>query len=284
MLHKVLKNIKVDDNPRHRFLPRRGFLAGITAFAATFTLTPFSPTHAAPFSSLKALAQVNRLNESDAQKYISAVVSSSQYQQFKQQTQSQYAGIFTFQEQNAVAWAITTSQSTSTAVRIPIDGGAGKSFYIANFSTASMTIADTQSGLFVQMPNKNIHTITTVNSQQVLDAIITPEGNFVSGTAIIRGKQTNLDRQSIGVVLSSLNAASQTPLCCLENALLTYGFASAPLILDAALICTAVCVGTLGGGCLPCIGVAIGIEYAGCKFVEGQCDANPNRYSGVISC
>lgn len=291
MLNKIFHNQNEDQERdgqksnallnRRRLFKKGGWLVGMIS---ALSLTPFSPAHAASFSSSDTSPQVEQLNKSDAQKYVSAVISSLQYQQFKQQTQSQYAGTFTSQEQNAVAWSITTSQSTFIAVRIPIDGGAGHSCYIANFSTTTTTIAGTKSMLFVQMPNNNVHAIVTVDSQQVLDAVITPEGNFVSGTAILQGKKTSLDHQNIKTLLSSLNAASQTPLCCFENALVVLALASPPAIGAAVLTCIAVCGGTFGAACIQCIGIALGIAYGGIQFLEGQCDAHPDSYSGAIKC
>jgi hypothetical protein len=110
------EELKMD---RRGLLRCGGFLAGLTAVAATFSLTPFTPAYAATVPIQSNSPQISELGTDEAQKYILAAVNSPDYQHFKQQAQSNAAANFSFQEQKASVWSITTSQSTSIAARIP---------------------------------------------------------------------------------------------------------------------------------------------------------------------
>src|SRR5690348_5902126 len=112
---------KVSQERRH-LLKRGGILAGITAFASAFSITPFAPRYAKAGSQPSPLKYIP-LSYNDAKPYLDTVMASPNYQTFKNQIQATYKGVFTIQEQKASAFRVETTQTTFVQVIIPVTGG-----------------------------------------------------------------------------------------------------------------------------------------------------------------
>ena len=178
------KQCEKTSRDRRHLLQRGGLFAGFATVASVFSLTPFSPVQAAtlPQSRIPTFVPLPAYR---AEPYISVVVQSSTYQDFKNQVRSTYVGIFAIQEQNAVAYQVKTAQTTSIQVIIPITGGAGaeyQSFYTATFRSGSYAISSEYSGLVTQKTPQIVHIdIKEYRGALVVDADLRTTDGFLQG-------------------------------------------------------------------------------------------------------
>src|SRR5690242_15729291 len=100
---------------------------------------------------------ITELEGAEAQPYRQAVITSQEYQNFKQRVQQQFAGVFTPRDASLEVIAVSVGQDDRTIVRIPLEGGAGDSSFVAIFQPNSTTITETRSALFTQTEDGNTH-------------------------------------------------------------------------------------------------------------------------------
>ena len=231
---------------RRRFLKQGSLATAFAAVASAFGLTPFSPAQAATGSPQNA-PQIKQLTGSVAQGYIDQVLSSHDYQRFKQQAQDNYAGVLTIQEHATTVQSFSDSQSAWLQVHIPIAGGEGHSHYTAFYQKGSSTISLTFSSLFTLTPDQNIAAVVEKNGVVVADVTGTPNGDIVRGT-IYKPDGTK-------VVLDGTPLHPDIYICWWQ--------------------CATACIGNLGIP-LAVLGVAGVVCGAGC--------ANPETGVGIAVC
>src|ERR1019366_1252507 len=128
MSHKDSKEFQTSEEPkigRRRFFQRGGFLAGLTAAAATFSLVPFTPAYADTVDELN----VKELKGTEAERYIREAIDSPNYQLFRQKINQGQNETLSILEHAAVALVVSSSQGSIVIARIPITGGLGYSAY-----------------------------------------------------------------------------------------------------------------------------------------------------------
>jgi len=256
-------------NRRH-VLKLGGLAAGVTAVAAAFRLTPFSPTHAASPAAPHSL-QAASLEGAQGQHYIQTVLASADYQRFQQQLHQKHPGVFTPQEHAASVIAITSTLEEVVSVRVPIAGGAGHSFYTAAFQGATSAIIETRSGVFT-LSGQNIAVVAERNGIVILDAIETPSGKFVRGTlSTSNSKEITLDGLTAQQARTQLIQPNSSDFWgCLNRCLSSQGIPGW-LLGFIALVCTAACLGTAGLGCAACIAAAAGLTGGEAGWCVSEC-------------
>src|SRR5690242_3082768 len=127
---------------RRRFFKKGGLLVGLVS---AFSLTPFSWAHADTYSTNPV--QVSDLTGSSAEKYLQATLTSRDYLQFKQHLAQQYPNTFTVQETAPVVVLVQDSSAKLISVHIPVQGGAGQSFFAATLQADTATSLTTRNGL-----------------------------------------------------------------------------------------------------------------------------------------
>ncbi len=177
---------------RRRFLRRGSFIAGLTAVGSVFSLTPFSSAHAAE-TSAQEVPMTQVLQDAQARQYTQAVIASPTYQQFQQKLHQVYAGDLAIQEQNVVAFLITSQQNKFVSVHVPIQGGAGYSSYTELFEWGSYNVIMTQSAVFIHANKQDIRCVREYNGNVVFDAILTPQGDVVKGIAQVDNNMKAID-------------------------------------------------------------------------------------------
>jgi hypothetical protein len=245
---------------------RRGILKGgiVAAIASAFSLVPFSPANAASQSSSNGPKNINitSLSGAEAEKYIHLVVESQDYQRFKGNTQKDHAQIFAIQELKIEAMAINVDNQAYVAVRVPVVGGAGHSFYVATFVRGHSTILSTTSVLGMDLPDHNVHAIAERNGKIAFDGIIANNGKILHGTLYtLNGPQTleNIGPEGI----SSFFA-------CLLRCLAGLGVAGWILGLVSAL-CALLCLFDTVA-CVNCVvdglgGLGVEVAYCAAKCI-----------------
>lgn len=163
---------------RRQIFAKGGLLAGILS---ALSFTPFSWAEAATRVSQDPI-QVSDLTGAKATKYVQATLTSADYLQFKRQFAQQYAGTFTIQESRARVTQIKTASDQVVIVRLPIQGGAGYSFYAATFQPNTTTPLSRRTGLFLPAGGGTIHAIMTRDGQVIFDGTISSDGSSISGT------------------------------------------------------------------------------------------------------
>jgi len=242
---------------RRSFLKKGGLLA---AFTSVVSLTPFAPVHAATSSSQAAQTALIRLTGKEAAQYVKPVLASESYQQFLRQLTQQHPGIFSVQEQVVSVLLAKNAQEQLVSVRIPVEGGAGHSFYSAVFQAGSTAITMTRTGVFTSAGHGNITAIVNINGKTVLDAVLTPQGSFVQGTYVTqKGKTaaaTSLNTQQVNGGVQPLISVS-----CINQCLSNLGLPG--WVLSAISVgCAIACFFSAGAGCLVCLlGIAGGYEF-----------------------
>ncbi len=191
---------------RRSFLKKGGILAGLTAFASFLNLTPTSKASAADPSHF--LPKGFQLEANEAQQYVSAALTSHQYQVFKSDVQHKFPNVFSAQESSATAYRVTLNDKETTWVRVPVSGGAGFSHFVVEFASLSpLAIMMTQGGVFAVAPDNRIHAwVEQRNAEgqivKLLDALFSNDGKTVSGTQQINGSINVLSNQSVAIPLS----------------------------------------------------------------------------------
>jgi len=268
-------------NRRH-VLKLGGLAAGVTAVAAAFRLTPFSPTHAASPAAPHSL-QAASLEGAQGQHYIQTVLASADYQRFQQQLHQKHPGVFTPQEHAASVIAITSTLEEVVSVRVPIAGGAGHSFYTAAFQGATSAIIETRSGVFTPS-GQNIAGVMERNGKVVLSGVATRKGKFVRGTlSTSNGKKMVLDNLTSQQIHSRLAPnSSNSNTCCIVNGLVIVGGLDIFVAIFVLPVCAVACAVTLGSGCAACIIGAAGVGGAEVGIVLNRCSHDSNAYLHIV--
>jgi hypothetical protein len=281
-------NQEVVTTSRRRFIKRGGIATGLAMLASTFSLVPFSPAHAAAATTPSDI-QVNSVEQSEAALYLQQVVNSQDYQRFVRQVKLNYTGILSIREQDSLIQHSTDKQSSLITVRIPLSGGTGHSFYVAVFIMGSRSIIQTYNALFTKTPEKNIAISAQLNGQQLIDATITTQGEFVSGNASVGATKavelSGLSAQKMYTLVKSSPEAAQAisgQYCCALNGFLLFGVIDIPVALVLILLCAGSCVVTLGGTCFLCLTGAGVIGGAEVGYILGACNNNPTTFLDAL--
>lgn len=262
MSHKDEKKDQHNTNglTRRRLLKRGAVLGGISALAGAFGLTPLTARAAVQGGSS---TQVVALTGSEAQQYIGMTLGSPYYQSFRTAQSVRLKEGFTLREGEATALLITSATEKVVAVRVPIAGGAGYSFYGELIQYGSSTVTETLAGLFTARSDHNIAAQIWRQGKEVLNAVITPDGKqFVQGYVAHPAGQQTLDGAAtplfdIGCWWNQMNS-------CLAS----QGIAAWAVAL-VSVVCGVACAATLGAGCIACLG---GISFIS-GAVIGYCTA-----------
>src|SRR3712207_1719608 len=92
-------------------------------------------------------SDLRELEAADAQPYSEAIITSRHYQDFKQRVRQQSAEVFTPRDASPEVIAISAGQDQAVIGRIPFDGGAGGSGFVAIFQPNSTIISETRAAL-----------------------------------------------------------------------------------------------------------------------------------------
>jgi hypothetical protein len=257
-----------------RRLLKRGSLAtGLTIVASAFSLVPFSLAHAATTAPAN-VPQITIVEGHEATGYIQQVLRSHGYQLFKQQVLQNYTGVLSIQEQASAVFHLVDSQNALIAVRIPVSGGEGHSYYVATFLPGTQSIIQTQSALFTLTMDKNVIASIESNGQIISTATFTPQGNVIAGYHYkADGTKVTLD----GVALPSLVQSSSCGKACAEGCFGNYGIEIGVASLVLA-ICTSVCLGLASPvapaaavGCAICIVGLTGYDIGVITYCIASC-------------
>jgi hypothetical protein len=147
-------------------------------------------------------------------------------------------------------------------VRVPIIGGAGGSFYGATLHSDSATVDSAISGIF-SSAGTNVATVMERNGTAVLDAVISPSGDFLSGTLTGSAGTTILDDLRSDEFHSLLHPNQNVSgfFRCLRDCLRGAGI-PLWLVLGLAAVCASACVVTEGLACEGCVALATGASRA----------------------
>jgi hypothetical protein len=196
------------------------------------------------------------LDAADAERYIQAALTSPDYERFREQLHREKAQVFTPQENEASTLRVESEQERRVAVHVPIIGGAGSSFYAAFLNADSAAALSSSSGLFEQVTGTDISVVAERDGTVVLDAVMTREGDFVSGTAVAADGET-IDLTGLAAHQLGSRVARADHWGCINRCLANAGIANW-LIGAIGITCAVACASTLGTGCIICIAVAAG--------------------------
>jgi hypothetical protein len=206
--------------------------------------------------------RIETLSATDADRYVQAVVSSPGYARFRNQLRQTHGDIFTPLEVELDSFLITVSQEQLVAVRVPIVGGAGGSFYGAMLRPDSANIDSTISGVF-SPSGANVTTVMERDGTAALNSVISPSGDFLSGTLTTSAGTTALDNlrhdEFHSLLHPDLNISGF--FHCLGNCLRGAGI-PVWLVVGLAAVCASACVVTDGIACEGCIALATGANRA----------------------
>ena len=263
---------------RRRFLKRGSLLAGLASIASVFNLAPFSTAQAAVHSS-QGGSTAAVLNEAEATSYIQKVKASPDYQRFFQKIKSQYSGTFIIDEASAHAYSVTDQRQTWIAVSIPVIGGAGHSSYWAAFQGGN-SIVESRDHLYM-VDGSNTRGVVERNGKLLLDAVTTPTGSFVHGTAYKPdGTTVSLGGLTVSSAVARINSNnSVTPDACIFFWPCLAGCfgVSGAIIGIATFACFAVCIGVSQGNpivfaqCRLCLVAALGVSSEAALFCVNVC-------------
>jgi hypothetical protein len=216
--------------------------------------------------------ELTSLQDTEAQSYSQAVLNSQEYQNFKQRVQQQFAKVFTPRDALLEVVAVSVGQDRTIIVRIPFEGGAGDSSFVAVFQPNSTTITETRSALFTQTEGGNTHILAEVNGTVEVDATIDPSGTFQNGSLTKNGRTVALDgltavqafSQVQEVFAPAASRASSGFFECFANCLQRQGVGANATALGGLCLsaCAVPAVGTaICAGCLAAV-VGIGVGQA----------------------
>lgn len=259
--------------------PSRGnFLKGAVAATSGLFLAGMGlqsgKALAARGGSASTQPQVVPLSGPEADRYIRSALASPQYARGRTKLANSYAGVLTATE--SAAYAVAYPALNHVGVHIPLKGGAGYSTFTAIFDSVSQQIDDTLAAFFTNDSGGDIVAHIERNERPVLDAVLTPAGAILSGSTYdASGKATPLPATTHTNAVSHnsivANAVRHDCICCLNNCLLAQGVAQWVVIAVTA-VCTAVCVGSLGLGCIICLGTITGISGNVAGYCVHQCN------------
>ncbi len=259
---------------RRRFFQRGGFLAGLTAVAATFSLAPFAPAHADSVNELK----VEELKGIEAERYIREAIDSPNYQLFRQRVNQEHKETLSILEHAAVALAISSPQGSMVIARIPITGGLGYSAYGVAFQNGQ--ILQSQGALFTYTQEHDVHIEMERDGRAVINAIVRQDGHIVQGMMrISNGSEMNLQGITTKQAIPYVNPANpfQT-ICCIVDGLEILAGISIFVGDLIAAACIAACAATAGLGCAACVLGTITIGGGLVGTIIGRCNYNVNTY------
>jgi hypothetical protein len=202
---------------------------------------------------------ISPLEGADGERYVQAVVSSADYERFRNALSQERGQTFTLQEQEAVALRVESGEQQVVSVHVPIAGGAGDSFYGAVLDADSAAVRNSLSGLFDRNAEGGVAAVVERDGTVLLDAVMAPEGNVLTGTLTTDGRTTELT----GVAVSELSALVAPPvttdlLGCVNDCLVDAGINQLLIgVIEAA--CGVACGVTVGAGCIACIAAVIGV-------------------------
>jgi hypothetical protein len=212
---------------------------------------------------------LTELEGAEVQPYRQAVLTSQEYQNFKQRVQQQFAGVLTLRDDSVEVIAVSIGQDKAVLARIPIEGGAGNSGFVAAFPPDATGINETRSALFTEVQGGNIAAITELNGKVELDAIVTPTGTIQKGTLTRNGQKIALDNLTEEQVLSLAEVAAQRGRWgCMKKCLGDFGYTGWVLTV-LGIACSIACA--TGPACLSCIYAGAVITAAHGARCVGRC-------------
>ncbi len=277
--NKESKSKEVSQISRRQLFKKGGMLAGAIS---ALSLTPFSWVEASAQAAIDDI-QVIDLTGTRADKYVRATINSAEYQQFSTDLNTQYSNTFTVREDSPVVVLFKMPLEQIVSVHIPIQGGAGHSFFAATLQEHSASLIATRSGVLMPVSNGNTTAIVKQNGNVVLDALITPKGNFAQGTFhTTQGKNITFDGLSAKEAASLVtHASSNANICCVIGGLVEIAGISLVLVPLIVPLCGAACAVTLGAGCIACVAGATGLGGFLVGAVVDNCSHNRNYYIPV---
>jgi hypothetical protein len=206
--------------------------------------------------------RIETLSTADAGRYIEAVIASAGYVRFRDNLRQTYGDIFTPLEVELDSFLITVGRERFVAVRVPVVGGAGGSFYGALMSPDSTGIDNAVSGVF-SLDGVNVATVMERNGTAALNAVISPSGDVLSGTLTTSAGMTELDALRSGEFHSLLHPNQNVSgfFRCLGDCLRRAGVPPW-LVLGLAAVCASACIVTDGIACEGCIALVTGASRA----------------------
>jgi hypothetical protein len=251
-----------DDLGRRKLLKRGVILAGASALASALGLTPFVG-HADAVSSGEGspTVKVVELSAAEQKRYIGLTLASSHYRAHRQQQQSRLSQGFSIAESKAEARLLDDGTTKTVVVRIPIEGGAGYSYYAESYQYQTSNLLDTMAGLFSVTADKNIAAVCWKNGKEVVNVVITPDGKqMLSGTVLSSTGQV----QTVDSTAFNWNCAYNKLSDCL-------GWFGVPgwLIAIAGAACGLGCFFSAGIGCLICLAAVFYVSTGIVGFCSG---------------
>ncbi|HET9255832.1 MAG TPA: hypothetical protein VFO16_11590 [Pseudonocardiaceae bacterium] len=212
--------------------------------------------------SAPAGTRIETLSAADAGRYIGAVLASPGYIRFRDQLQRTGGDIFTPLEAELDSFLITVGQAQRVAVRVPVIGGAGGSFYGATLHPGPADIDSTISGVF-SLDGVNTSAVMERDGTAALSAVISPSGDVLGGTLTTSAGATELDNLGSDEFHSLLHPDQNVSgfFRCLRDCLRSAGIPPW-LVLGLAAVCASACVVTEGLACEACIALVTGASRA----------------------
>ena len=187
-----------------------------------------------------------------AEQFTALLLSSDELWKFRRSLESRYGHEFSLQPQESYV----LSYDSLVGAYLPISGGAGHSFYTMWFDRASRQVVKTAAALFQRDSNANIRAELAVDSALVMDAVLTPEGEIVSGVMEVDGQAIPLDR---------LRPASPTGFWdCLLECLGKDPLVPPWILPILSIICGVLCLSGPTPPCIICIIIQGGLLVIPC--------------------
>jgi hypothetical protein len=215
----------------------------------------------------------SRATDPESESYIQMALNSGEYHRLRAKLATTYSGRLNPEVSAGIVFANSTS--STIIVAIPLQGGAGHSFFSQAYNTSNRQSIDTLTGLFTLDAKAHVVAYVEHNESPLLDATYRQSGELVSGVSYNASGRSSPVAQigtSEALAIVVANGVQHSCFQCMQNCL---GAQGVPLWLLGviAVVCAVACIGTLGLGCVVCLeGLLAGFTFA-LTYCTNQCQS-----------
>ncbi|NOK59538.1 MAG: hypothetical protein GFH27_549285n62 [Chloroflexi bacterium AL-W] len=217
----------------------------------------------------------------EARLFVTLAQESAHFRSFAKRLTTEYSQQFSFDPQQVEVTKMVYANEATVVVKFPINGGAGYSHYSVMINPETHHKADEVALLFTEDSDGNIDNYIERNGQSLAELKVTKDGEIIHSTNEGLGYPTTTDRSVDSENAGAIQSARCDVICCLNGCLSSQGIPGWVLA-GLGFLCGALCLGTIGARCGPCLATGLGIVSSTASFCAQQCIVERVPYNDCV--